>query len=71
MKFSVLAKWFNAVGDAWNRGEAPWAYNKQGHSAIVRMWSYVNARDGEDAADRAVVQYAQQMGISLKRHKPT
>jgi hypothetical protein len=60
MKFSVLAKWFCAVAETWNAGEAPWAY-VDGRSESVRIWN--------ERGDEGLVEWAQSMGVSLRRRK--
>ena len=35
---SSANKWFNAIADAWNAGNAPWAY-PDGTSEAVRVWN--------------------------------
>lgn len=58
MKFSAVAKWFNAVANAWNAGEAPWAYDAAG-SVAVRVWN--------ERGDAGFVEWATQRGITLRR----
>lgn len=70
MKFSVLAKWFNAINEAHNRGEIN-AFTDDGKSIAVQWWCAAFKKNGEDAADAVVVRLAQAWGVSLKRHKPT
>jgi hypothetical protein len=64
-----VAKWFNAITDAWNMGEASWAYDERG-SIAVRTWCEAYDRGvGIDGAAFAVENLAQSHGIDLKRHK--
>lgn len=60
MKFNELSKWFNAVANAWNRGEAPWAY-PDGTSEAIRVWNQLG--------DEGFVAWAQERGITLKRRR--
>lgn len=57
MKMNKLAKWFNAVAEAYNRGEAYWAY-PDGISLSVKVWN--------ERGDEGFVAWAQEMGIALK-----
>ena len=61
MKANVLAKWFNAITDAWNDGWADWAY-VEGRSAAVAAW----VAGGDDA----VMKLAEEHGVTLKRRRP-
>lgn len=56
-----VSKWFNAIGDAWNDGWAPWAYDENGHSVAVKIWN--------EGGDSAVIEWARSHGISLKRKR--
>ncbi len=58
MKDNVLAKWFCAVAEAYNRGQAPWAY-PDGTSETVRVWNRLG--------DEGFVAWAE--SISLKRKR--
>lgn len=68
MKFSQFSKWMNAIADAYNRGEADWAY-PDGTSEAVRVWNKAFKENGFDIACETVVQWAQDRGITLKRRK--
>jgi hypothetical protein len=67
VKFSLLSKWFNAIAQAYNMGEAPFAY-PDGTSEAIRVWNRALAA-GQDP-DEAVVAWAQANGVCLKRHRP-
>lgn len=58
LKFSVLSKWMNAIADAYNRGEADWAY-PNGVSLTVQVYN----RTDPKFADEAVVELAMSHGI--------
>lgn len=68
MKFSVLAKWFCAVADAWNRGEAPWVYDERGRSETVKMWNKFKGEGWQ--ADERTVSWIRAQGITLKKDRP-
>lgn len=64
-----LSIWMNAVADAWNMGEADWAY-PNGRSAAVKFWSRAYRMTGnEQAATDVFVAWAQEHGVNPKRHK--
>jgi hypothetical protein len=67
LKFSALAKHFNAVIEAWNRGERTDAYDENGRSRMVQLWESVRRERGEDEADLSVVAYVINNDIPLKR----
>jgi hypothetical protein len=69
MRMSEFSKWMNAIADAYNRGEADWAY-PDGTSEAVRFWNSARERYSEAQSDELLVTWAQQHGISLKRRKP-
>lgn len=69
MKPRDRAKWFNAIADAWNAGEAPWAY-VAGQSIAVFVWEQARRISGDDAADQALVNLATSHGLSLRRRRP-
>lgn len=62
LKVGVLSKWFNAVAEAYNRGEAPWAYPAPDYtSESVRVWNRLG--------DEGFVTWVESTGITLKRKK--
>lgn len=65
----LLSIWMNAIADAWNMGEAPWAFDERG-SLAVRTWSEVFSRTASetDATD-AVVELAQTRGVDPRVHR--
>lgn len=66
----LLSIWMNAVVSAWNMGEADWAFDGDGRSRVVRVWSSVFAGCGsEQEATDAVVAIAKGEGVDPKRHK--
>lgn len=65
----LLSIWMNAIADAWNMGEAPWAFDERG-SVAVRLWCSVYATvEDEMLATEAVRDYALERGVDPKRHK--
>lgn len=67
-----LGKWFNAVAEAWNSGNADWAY-KDGISAVVTKWNevFILAKGTKEEryreADSTVIDLCKQLGVSLKK----
>lgn len=71
--------WMNAIVDAWNMGEAPWAYDENGSITMQIQMPFFNAltekstdEDHERAtlnAANAVQELARCHGIDPKRHK--
>jgi hypothetical protein len=55
-----ISKWFNAIGNAWNDGWAPWAY-VDGQSVAVKVWN--------EGGDVAVIALARSNGVTLKRRR--
>lgn len=65
----LLSIWMNAIADAWNMGEADWAF-EDGQSVAVRLWSQrFEATGDEMRATEAVRDLAMAHGIDPKRHK--
>jgi hypothetical protein len=67
---SELAKWFNAVNDAYVHGEASWAF-EDGRSRMVSVWADCYSRTGDlNLSNSSTIDYARSKGISLKKRKP-
>ena len=65
----LLSIWMNAIGNAWNMGDASWAF-EDGQSVAVRLWAKTFAETGDEyAASEAVMKLAQEHGIDPKVHK--
>ncbi len=64
MKLTTLAKWFNAIADAYAERRAPWAF-VEGRSAAVSTWTAAHVAGGETAAEQAVIDLARQHGVRL------
>ena len=67
MKFAEVSKWFNAIAQAYNMGDTPFAYDN-GVSVAVQVYNDAIAM-GLDP-DEAVVTWAIENGISLSKHRP-
>ena len=66
-----LGLWMNAIADAWNMGQAPWAYDAGG-SVAMQAVAPIFAAAGHEAARRAadvVQELARSHGVDPLIHR--